>query len=152
MPSFGSDALQGRAARASHDDHVQHHVGAVGDLDAAARVRRIDGAHAVRHHVQRTALHAALVELVHLHVRFGRIHPVVVGAGVVLVLRADEGQVFDARHVAGMRIRDVAVGEGLVVQRRKFLARYQFVAETGSLGGRSIAPVDTVRLRCCGDA
>ena len=33
------DALQRGPTHAGHDVHVQHHVGAVGDLDAEARQR-----------------------------------------------------------------------------------------------------------------
>ena len=84
LAAFGGDALQRGAAHARHDPHVQHDVGAVGDLHAAARVGRIDGAHAVGHDIQRAALHAALEQRVHLRVRFGRRHPVVVRAGVFL--------------------------------------------------------------------
>ena len=41
--AFLLDALQGRRAHARHDAHVQHDVGAVGDLDAAARVGELIG-------------------------------------------------------------------------------------------------------------
>ena len=132
--------------------HVEHHVGAVGDLHAAAGVGRIDRAHAVGHHVQRAALHAAVEQRVHLGVGFVRRHPVVVRAGVFRVGRADEGQVLDARHVAGMRAGEVAVGEGLLVERREFLARDQLVAQPRGLGRRAITPVDAVRLCQRGDA
>ena len=57
--------------------------GRVGDLHAATRQRRIDRAHAVRDHVHRAAAHAAGEQRVHLRVRLGRRHPVVVRAGVV---------------------------------------------------------------------
>ena len=41
---FRRDALERGAAHARHDRHVEHDVGAVGDLDAAARVGRVDAA------------------------------------------------------------------------------------------------------------
>ena len=79
------DALQRRRAHARHDAHVEHDVRAVGDLDAAARVGRVDRAHAVGHDVHRAALHAAVEQGIHLAGGLGRVHPVVVRAGVVLV-------------------------------------------------------------------
>ena len=42
-----------------------------------------------------------------LHLR--RLDPVVVGAGVVLLLTADEGAVFHARHIRGVGAREEAV-------------------------------------------
>ena len=100
--SVARDALERGPSHARHDRHVDDHVGAVGDFHAAARIGRVDRAHAVRHHVQRAALHAALEQVAHLRVGFVRGHPVVVRAGVFAVLRADEGQVLDARHVRRM--------------------------------------------------
>src|SRR5690242_13201381 len=39
------DTLESTATHASHDGHVEDDIGAVGDLDTAARVRRVDGPH-----------------------------------------------------------------------------------------------------------
>ena len=77
---------------------------------------RVDGPHAVRHHVQRPALHAALEQVAHFRARLVGRHPVVVRAGVVAVLRADEGQVLDARHVRRVGVGDVAAREGSLVE------------------------------------
>ena len=37
--ALARDALERRASHAGHELHVEHHVGAVGDLHAAARER-----------------------------------------------------------------------------------------------------------------
>ncbi len=99
---FARDALEGGAAHAGHHLHVDDDVSAVRDLDAAARTRRVDRSHAIRHDVKRAALHRAAEQVVHALVRFAGIHPVIVGARVFAIARADEGQVFDARDVRGM--------------------------------------------------
>jgi hypothetical protein len=80
-------------------------------------------------------------------VRLVRGHPVVVGARVFLLRGADEGEVLDARDVARVRARDVAVGEGVRVERRELLSGDQLVAQPGGLRWRPVTPVDTVRLR-----
>ncbi len=61
-----------RGAHARHELHVGGDVGAVGDLDAAARVGRVDRAHAIRDDVHRAPAHAALEQRVHLAARLGR--------------------------------------------------------------------------------
>ena len=44
---------------------------------------------------------------------FGSIH-MIVGAGILALLRADEGQVFDAGHIGRMRARQHASRKGLL--------------------------------------
>ena len=139
------DALERRASHARHDRHVDDDVGAVGDLHAAARIGRVDRAHAVRHDVQRAALHAALEQLAHLRVRFVRGHPVVVRAGVVAILRADEGQVLDARHVRRVRVGDVAAGKGSLVELLELAGLLERLLQARQLGRRPVAPLDLVR-------
>ena len=117
LGAFALDARERRRAHARHDAHVRDDVRAVGDLDAAARNRRIDRAHAIRNHVHRAAAHRAGEQRIDLRVRLGRIHPVVVRAGVVLVLRADERQVLDARDIGRIRAMQPAVRMRLGVER-----------------------------------
>jgi hypothetical protein len=77
-------------------------------------------------------------------VRLGRVHPVVVRTGVFLVLRADERQVLDARHVGRVRVRDVTAGEGSRVELLELAGLLEILLEAGELGGGSVAPVDGV--------
>ncbi len=89
-------------ADAGHDLHVADNVGAIGDLDADLGHRRAQRAHREGDDVQRAPAHATLVEIEHraLELVFG--DPVVGGAGVFLVRRADVGAVLDPGHVAGV--------------------------------------------------
>ena len=141
-----ADALQSRATHTGHDAHVDHDVGAVGDLHAAARVGRINRAHAIGHDIERAPLHAALVQGVHLGMGLGRRHPVVVRTGVFLLAGADEGQVLHAGDVARVGTRQVAVREGFRVERLQFLSCDQFIAQHSHFGRRAVTPVDVVGL------
>ena len=80
--AFAGDALQRRAPAARHDRHIEHDVGAVGDFHSAARVGRIDRAHAIGDDVQRALAHAAAEKRTHFRVRLGRCHPVIIGSGI----------------------------------------------------------------------
>ena len=63
------DALERRRAHARHDAHVGDDIRRIGDLDAAARDRRIDRAHAVRDHVHRAPAHRAFEQRIDFRVR-----------------------------------------------------------------------------------
>ncbi len=76
--------------------------------------------------------------------RLGGIHPVIVGAGVFLVLRADEGEVLDAGHVRRMRVRNVAAGESSLVELLELAGFFQGLLESRELGGRAVTPLDAV--------
>src|SRR5579863_3525373 len=77
------DALERTAPGAGHDEHVEYDIRAVGDLDAAARQRRIERPHTVGDHVHGALAHAAAEQLAHLAVRLLRVHPVVVRTGIL---------------------------------------------------------------------
>ncbi len=94
------DAFECGAPHARHDAHVEDDIGAVGDLDAAACEWRIDRAHAIGHDIKCAALHAAVEQRTHARMALGRREPQIVGAGVFLLRRADEGDLLDARDVA----------------------------------------------------
>ena len=147
LAALAGDALERRAAGARHQDHVDDHICTIGDLDTAARVRRVDGAHAVGHHIERAALHAALEELAHLGVGLGGRHPMVVRTGVFLVGGADEGQVFDACDIRRMRAGEEAVGEVLVVELLELAARLQLGDQLTVLRVRPLDPMQLRRLR-----
>ena len=66
------DALEGGPSHPGHEPHVEHHVGAVGDLDAASGERRIERPHAIGDHVHRASLHPAREQRVHLGMRLLR--------------------------------------------------------------------------------
>ena len=100
--AIGAEHVEDALAHAGHGAHVDHDVGAVRDLDADVRDRRTERAHRERHDVHRAALHAAGEQAVQRLAHLGRFFPVVGWAGVILVLRADVGAVFDARDVRGI--------------------------------------------------
>ena len=97
---------------ASHDVHVGDHVGRVRDLDGELGAGGLDGAHGEGDDEHGAAGHAALVELGQLGLHLLGSAPVVGGAGILLVLRADEGPALHASNVAGVRARQVAVVRG----------------------------------------
>ena len=71
--------------------------------------------------------------------------PVVGGAGVDLLLGADEGAVLDPGHVGGVGVGPVAVGPLGVGQLGERAGVDQFLAEAVVLVGRTVAPLDAVR-------
>ena len=144
--AFARDALERQAARAGHQDHVDDHIGAVGDLDAAARVGRIDGSHAVGDHIERAALHAAFEEPQHLGLGVGGRHPVVVRAGVFPVGGADEGQVLDTSDIRRMRAGEEAVRVVRFVELLQFAARFEFGDQAAALVVGAFTPVDPFGL------
>ena len=136
------DARLRGGAHARHDAHVGHHVGAVAELHAAARQRRVDRPHAVGNHVEGAAFHAAVEQRVDLRVGGGRVHPVVVWTAVLLPRMADQGQVLDARHIRRVRTVQVAVRVGLLVQLDQVAGLQHLLHQRLVFGVRSVAPVD----------
>ncbi len=106
----GAQHLEHLGAHARHHVHVGDHVGRVGDLHADARDRRADRTHAVGDHVHRAPLHRAGEQPVEGVLHLGRVAPVVGRAGVLAVLRADEGELLDARDIRGVGAHEHAVG------------------------------------------
>ena len=78
--------------------------------------------------------------------RLGGFHPVIVGAGVVTVARADEGEVLDAGDVGGIGAVQVTVRVGGGVELDKIPGGEHGVDQLRVLGVRAGAPVDGVRL------
>ena len=145
--AFARNTLERRAAGTRHDQHIEHDVGAVGDLHTAARQRRVDRTHAIGDHVQRALAHAAAEQLAHLGVRLARVHPVVVRAGVFLRARADIGQMLDPCHVIGRRAGQVAARELFRIQALQFTALHQLRGKFARFRVRALAPVQGARLR-----
>ena len=94
--------LHDLSAHPGHDLHGDRHVGRVGDLDAELRGGGVDVSHAEGNDVHGAPHHAAVVQLGQDGLHLSGIHPVVGGAGVVLVDGADEGGVLDAGNVVGI--------------------------------------------------
>ncbi len=147
LGTLALDARERRRSHARHQPHVGDDVGRVGDLHATARDRRIDRAHAIRNHVQRAALHAAIEQRVDFCVRLRRRHPVIVRTGIVLVRGADEGQMLDARNIGRMRAVQPAVRMRLRVQRDQRAIALHLFDECALFGFGAVAPMDSVRLR-----
>ena len=133
-------------AHARHELHVEHHVGAVGDFDAAAREGRIDRAHAVRHDVHRAALHAAGKQGIHLFVRFVRGHPMLFGSRVFPALGADERDMLDPRHVGWIGTVEITSWKAFLIERQQFLLGYQLALHGLELRVAAVAPMDPVGL------
>ncbi len=140
-------ALERRPTHARHEAHVEHDIGAVGDLDSAPREGRVDRTHAVRHHIQGAPLHAACEQCVHLRMRLARLDPVVVRARVLFVLGANEGQMLDSCHVRGGRARQHAAGKALRIQGQQLLVGDQFPLQRLELRVAAVAPMYLLRLR-----
>ena len=145
------DARERSRTHAGHQLHVRGDVGAVGDLDAAARVRRVDGAHAIRNDVHRPAAHAAREQRVHLLARLGGRHPVVVRAGVVALFGADEGQVLDTGDVRRTGPVQVAAGKALGIELQEVARGDHLADEFAVLALGAVAPVNLVGPGMRGD-
>ena len=138
------EALEDMRAHVGHDAHVDHHVGAVGDLDADLGERRIQRAHAERDDIHRAALHAALEFFVQLDAHFGGIRPVVGGAGLVGALGTDERAVFHAGDVRWRRTGEERVRAFLRVEAGEGAFFNHQRSEAVPFGLRAIAPLDGV--------
>ena len=106
-----ADALERRPTHARHDPHVEHDIGAVGDLNAATRDTANRSVPCNRARRRACARHAAGEQGIHLRVRVIGRHPLVVGAGIVAIPGADEGQVLDAGDVVGVGAVQIAAGK-----------------------------------------
>ena len=133
-------------AHPGHDGHVQHHIDGVGELNAVLGKGGTHHAHAVGDHIHGAALHGAVVELAELGVHLLRVHPVVGGAGVLLLLAADEGAALHPGHVRGVRPVEVATGQLLLVQLGDLAGGAGFLPQSLQLGLAAVDPDDLVRL------
>ena len=95
--------------------------------------------------------HAACEQRIHLLTRFGGRHPVVVRAGVVALLRADEGQVLDTGNVRGTRTVQVTSGKALGIELQEVARGDHLASEFAVLALGAIAPVNLVRAGMRGD-
>src|SRR5262249_42739817 len=104
----GAESIEGGFPHTGHDPHVDDHVWTVGDFHANLAVWRTDRPHDVGHYVESAVFHRPGEERADFLFRFRRRHPVVVGPGVFLVTRTDEGQVFGTSNVTGVAAVKIA--------------------------------------------
>ena len=149
--AFFLNTPQRLCTHAGHEFHVHDDVGAVGYFDAQACVRRIDGPHAVGNDIHRTALHRGLEQKVDFPVRIGRIHPVIVGAGVCFVGSTDIGQVFDPGNIGGVGTMQVAVRIVILVEGNEIAAATHLIDQALVFSLRSVTPMDVFGLRQFGN-
>ena len=114
--AVGAHLVQSGLAHPRHRPHRYDDVFGVGELDTELGVLGAQRAHTEGHHIHGASAHAAAVQVGHDAAHLGRFHPVVGGAGVDLTLGTDEGARFHARHVGGVRQRQVGVRLLLVVE------------------------------------
>ena len=100
---------------AGHDEHIEHNIDRVGQLDAVLCEIGANDTHGVGNDVHGFALHGALVELGELFVAFLRIHPVVDVACFFFGGGADIGSVFHTRDIVYGGAVQIAVGKQFFV-------------------------------------
>ena len=131
---------------AGHDPHVGDDVSRVGDLDADLSDRAADRAHAERNDVHGTAAHATLELFLELCAHFGRWRPVVGWAGVFFLFRADEGAVFNARHIGRMGAGEIGIRAFLRIQSGEGTTLHHLFAQPVVFFLRTVAPANAIGL------
>ena len=108
-----------RHADARHNPHVHDDVGRVSELHAYLRHRRSDGTHAERQHVHRASAHRTVEHFLQTTAHRKWLFPIVGWASRIFRERADEGAIFNARHIRRMRARVIATRPKLFVELDK---------------------------------
>ena len=140
-----AELLDDGVASAGHDVHVDDDVRRVGKLDAVLGDGVADGAHRKRNDVHRTALHAALVALLHERLHDLGVNPMVRRTGVDLLLGADEGTAFNASDVALVGAGEIALGALLLVELDELAVLDHHLADINVLFLRTCHDDDLVR-------
>ena len=146
-PIAVAERVERALAHTGHDAHVRSHVGGVAELHANVCNGRAERTHAEWHHIHGAALHRAGEQRGHLAAHFGRIAPVVVGAGVGWIGRADERAVFYSGDIARIAVRPITVGTLGLVEPGERATVDQCLAEALVFIGTAVAPVDAVGLK-----
>ena len=141
-----ADQLEGFTAHSGHDAHVGYHVGRVGQLDAELGDRSAERAHREGNDVHRAAAHGAVELLLEDRLHLGRVVPVIGRAGVLFLLRADEGAGLDARHVRRKRAGEEGVGALLGVEAGEHPGVNHLGSKAIPLLLGTVGPVDGIRL------
>ena len=142
----GAELLQRRATHTRHEAHVRDDVRTVRDLDADLRERRAERSHDVGNDVHGPSAHRAVEQRADLALRLAWLHPVVQRSGVVLLRRADEGEVLGARDVGRIGAMEVAVGESLGIEPVQRAGREHLAQQPVVLAVGAVDPVHAVRL------
>ncbi|CUK23122.1 Uncharacterised protein [Achromobacter sp. 2789STDY5608615] len=144
--AVGAQHVVDLLAHARHDAHVDRDIRAVGQLDADVGDVRTQRPHRERHHVQRAAAHGAVEQAVERRAHLGRVGPVVGRTGVLGTVGADEGAVFDARHVRRVGTGQEGIGPlGRVEPAHGAGLDHQF-AQAIVFFLRTVAPFDAIRF------
>ena len=143
--TVGTELLNDSVARAGHDVHVDDDVRRVGKLDAVLGDGVADGAHRERNDVHRTALHAALVALLHERLHDLGVNPMVRRTSVDLLLGADEGTAFNASNVTLVRAGEIALRTLLGVELNELAVLDHHLADINVLFLRTCHDDDLVR-------
>jgi hypothetical protein len=134
------------APHAGHDPHVDDDVGRIGEFNADVRQRRAQGTHAEGGHIHGPSPHGAGEDPLHGDAHLARVHPIVGGAGVLPPLAADEGPILDPGDITGIGKGEVAVGALGGIKSLQGSCRHHLVQQGLVLGGRAVAPVNSIGL------
>ena len=137
--AVGAHRVEHGGAHAGHDQHVEHDVDRVGQLNAVLGERAADNAHRVGDDVHRLAGVGVAEERGELVVALLRGHPVVRGAGVLLLRGADEGAVLYTRDVIDGGSVQIAARQLLLIELEKLAGRAGLGSERFRL---LVGPVD----------
>ena len=141
-----ADDVERCLAHTSHDAHVDHDVGRVGDFDAELRDARTQRAHRERNDIHRATTHRAREQTVQRAAHLCGISPVVGRAGILGILRADVGAILDASDIAGARASEEGVRADLRVQANERAGGDHLLGEAIPFGLRPIAPDNLIGL------
>ena len=142
----GPQLLEHGVADVRHDPHVQHHVDAVGQLDADLAEGRADGSHREGDDVHRPAAHGAVENFASPPVTLGRRHPIIGRPGVLPQRGADVRQVLGPGDVVCGRAVIETAGELFLIQHDHLAGGRRFPRQTILLLLRAVNPNDLLRL------
>src|SRR5216684_3421157 len=109
-----TQAVQRNFSHSGHDAHARDDVGAVGDLDSDAALRRSCWTQDVWNNVHRAAFHRAIEQSAEGLLGIGWGHPIVCWSGVRALSRTDIGHFFRACYVTWIAAMEEAIRIRLV--------------------------------------
>ena len=110
-----SERFQTIGSYARHDRHIEYNVNGVGHFNSDFGKRRADNAHGVGNDIHGASFHLSARDLAAQRVGFDRIHPIIDGTRVVLILTADKRTRFHTRNVVFRRAVIVATGQFFLI-------------------------------------
>ena len=144
--AIGTEHVEYRRTHASHDLHVDHDVGRVGDLDADLGDVGAERAHAEWNHVHGPAPHATVKQLVECRLHLLGVGPVIGRTGVDCGLAADEGPILDSGDIARVAPGQEAAWAGRLVEADEGSGLDHRIAQRVVLLVGSITPMHAVGL------